>query len=280
MFPDFQFAAGTIPGRDHALVGKNNQDAVCRLERHGCAALVVSDGCGSVADSEIGAWLGTRWAADALLTQFAAKPQTLDNEELAAELFERVRIELLTRLKSLGATLPTETTRQFLFTLVGALLTPTRTTLFSLGDGVLALNGEVLQLGPFANNQPPYLAYGLQHDAARAPKFTVHRLIDTRDVQTLLLGTDGLAQWRALEARTLPGRNDTVGPLRQFWEDARYFANADAIRRKLALINRTHMNADWDARTLHREGGLLRDDTTLIVARRFTASVPAKEAVQ
>ena len=49
------------------------------------------------------------------------------------------------------------------------------------------------------------------------------------------------------------------------------------LRRKLALLNRTHFHADWDARTLQREGGLLRDDTTLIVVRRVNAMQEAPQ---
>jgi hypothetical protein len=59
-----------------------------------------------------------------------------------------------------------------------------------------------------------------------------------------------------------------VGPLSQFWTDDRYFANPDALRRRLTLINRESVRADFESRRLVRTPGLLPDDTTVVVLRR------------
>ncbi len=46
----------------------------------------------------------------------------------------------------------------FLFTIVGALITPEGSPIFAKGDGVIFLNGEEIILRSFANNAPSYLA--------------------------------------------------------------------------------------------------------------------------
>jgi hypothetical protein len=61
---------------------------------------------------------------------------------------------------------------------------------------------------------------------------------------------------RDLSSRPIPGRSEDVGPLSQFWTDDAYYENRDMVRRRLAVLNRG------------RHGGLLADDTTLVVVRR------------
>jgi len=60
----FFVAAGTIIGREHVRLGKNNQDKVIVSVRDDSIVAVVTDGCGSGNSSEVGAaliatWLGT-----------------------------------------------------------------------------------------------------------------------------------------------------------------------------------------------------------------------------
>ena len=264
----FALAAGTISGRDHVQTGRNNQDALHIGARDGISALVVCDGCGSGEHSEVGAWLGARWTVE-LLLQKSLNDVTVSATPEA--LLESVRLGLLRRIRGLARSVcgarPAITT-DALFTIVGALITPSLTLLFSLGDGLLVLNGETLRIGPFPGNEPPYVAYGLTHGADRAPKFVLHHCVESSRVNSLLIGTDGVGDWCDIEATPLPGRTELAGPLSQFWEDERYFANADAIRRKLALVNRPATLPDWNSRTVRRVPALLRDDTTLIVARR------------
>ena len=153
----FELAAATVLGREHARAGRNNQDAFwARASEHGLVA-VVADGCGSGAQSELGAQLGARRVVEGALA-LLGKGVAADSPEflplLEADMFCFLRAlwgELGER--ALGEAL--------LFTLVGAIITPEHTLVFSAGDGVWALNGEVHPLGPFPGNAPPYLAYGL-----------------------------------------------------------------------------------------------------------------------
>jgi len=51
----FEYASGSIIGRNHVLAGKNNQDAYHISVNERFIAVVVCDGCGSGKHSEVGA---------------------------------------------------------------------------------------------------------------------------------------------------------------------------------------------------------------------------------
>jgi hypothetical protein len=243
----FEIAGGSVAGRAHVAAGRNNQDAFCWASTADGVVAVVCDGCSSGPHSEVGAQLGAR-----LLVQAATR--LLGSNLDAGDLLQQVGQDVLARLRLLAREMSTDAstfartvTDHFLFTIVGVLITTGGATTFSLGDGLVVLNGERTELGPFPNNEPPYLGYALLPSApdrgasAQVP-FTIHRSIPTSDVQSLLLGTDG-----AVELET------------QFWSDERFFNNPDMVRRRLTVLSRG------------ARGGLLSDDTTLVVIRRKAA---------
>lgn len=262
MSAPFEVAAASVIGREHARAGRNNQDAFSLLARGEVLAAVVADGCGSGAHSEVGAQLGARCVAQAVL---AVSAEGLPVE--APGFLEAVRARVLRFLASLAEQLGGSLVGEhLLFTVVGAALTPTHTLVFSAGDGLWGLNGEIHPLGPFPNNAPPYLAYGLlSPDAVPLER---QALMPTGEVMALMLGTDGAADLARLAEARVPERDELVGPLSQYWTDERYFRNPDALRRRLALLNRESVRADFAAHRLERTPGLLADDTTLIVLRR------------
>ncbi len=249
----FESAAATVLGREHARVGRNNQDAFhTRASAQGLVA-VVTDGCGSGAASEVGARLGAWRAVDTALTLLAegVGPD-------APGFLALLEADLLGFLKGLAGQLGPEAVGEaLLFTLVGAVCTPSHVLLFAAGDGLWALNGEVHRLGPFPGNAPPYLGYGVLRPGLVGLKPLALR--PTAAVDSLLLGTDG-----AVDLLDEPG-----GPLSRFWREDRYFTNPDALRRHLALLNRETVRADFPGRRLVRETGRLGDDTTLVVLRRI-----------
>jgi len=258
----FEVAAATVTGREHARAGRNNQDAFhARASEHGLAA-AVADGCGSGACSELGAQLGARAVVE---TALALLKKGVAVE--APEFLERLRADVLCLFQALAGELGQRLIGEgLLFTVVGAVVTPERTLVFSAGDGVWALNGEVRRLGPFPGNAPPYLSYGLLKPGAVA--FEVNALRPTAEVDSVLLGTDGAADLAELASVRIPEREEPVGPLSQFWSEDRYFRNADALRRRLSLLNQESVRADFSAGRLVRTPGLLTDDTTLVVLRR------------
>jgi hypothetical protein len=265
----FEIAGGTVAGTDHLAAGRPNQDAYAFRAEGGCLAAVVCDGCGSGARSEVGAALGAR-----LVTEQVLGALRRGGDVASPDTWEAVRRGVLAPLRELargmGGRLAEVVSTYLLFTVVGLAATGEAACAFSLGDGLIALGDELVQLGPFPGNEPPYLAYGLldRPPGGEAPRFTVHRTVPASAIQTALLATDGALDLLASSSRALPGGGGEVGPLSRFWEDDRMFRNPDAVRRRLALINRSVTRPVWKEERLVRESGLLRDDTTLVVVRK------------
>jgi Protein phosphatase 2C len=274
-----EIAAGTVTGRDHSFVGKNNQDALAFLQNDHVTIAIVCDGCGSGNNSEVGAQKGAR-----VLVGLLAKAVQIFGEIVISEpeyVLESVRQRALDifahEIDVLSGDMSrTETVNDYLlFTVVGTLITRWGCVTFSVGDGVIAVNGQISKLGPFPENEPPYLLYGLgkttlSETDPQLLRFNIHRIISNlNDFDSILIGSDGVGELIEREHRHLPGSQEIVGPLEQFWKDQAYFLNPDKVRRKLALINREVTRADWAKRTLRREPGLLSDDTTLVTIRRI-----------
>lgn len=265
----FELAAGSIRGRNHGLTGRNNQDAWCSLISEQSMIAVVCDGCGSAPHSEVGAKLGA-WLTVAILAQVLIQNQWQSPDAWLSTVQVELLAQFQTVVKAMGGDWRQTLHDYFLFTIVGAVLTPTEAMVFSLGDGAIWVNDQLTQLGPFPGNAPPYLAYSLTDlESFSLPlSFQVQHRLPLEQVQSIAIGSDGTLDLAAAADRCLPGKTETVGGIDQFWQDDRYFTNPDALRRRLALINREVTKPDWQARQLVRQSGLLPDDTTLVVMRR------------
>jgi hypothetical protein len=244
----FQVAGGSVPGRRHRMAGRNNQDAFAWAASDGGLVAVVSDGCGSGPHSEVGAQIGARLVVRGALRLARAGLG-------GADLLERLRGHVLHDLRRMaaamrgpeagGAHLSRVVADYFLFTLVGLLVAGDTAITFSLGDGLIVVDGAPTRLGPFADNQPPYLGYGLL-PGSDGPRFQLHHQVPAQRLGSALLATDGVAEAMLDDA---PG-SDLLGP---FWTDDRIFRNADMIRRRLTVVDRQQR---------------LADDSTLVVVRR------------
>jgi hypothetical protein len=221
----FAIAGGAVIGRDHARAGKNGQDALAWAERDGTLAAVVTDGCSSAPHSEVGAKLGARILVDGLLRGGSW-------QEINAAVLARLRAAA----EAMGGVDERTVHDYFLFAAVGVVVRPDLTTIVAAGDGLAAVNGARVQIGPYPDNAPPYLGYALLGDA---PGCLLRPLVEipTAELGSALVATDGAAE---LE-------------LAEFWRDARFFANSDQVRRRLTLLG--------------RERGLA-DDTAVVVLRR------------
>jgi serine/threonine protein phosphatase PrpC len=259
----FEIAGGSVTGRAHVAAGRNNQDAFCWASGADGVVAVVCDGCSSGSHSEVGAQLGSR-----LLVQAATR--LLGSNLDVADLLEQVGQDVMASLRVLARAMSMDAssfartvTDHFLFTIVGVVISARGATSFSLGDGLVVINGEGTQLGPFPNNEPPYLGYSLLRAQDRGGSehvtFKIHRSMAASEVQSLILGTDGVVELETVAERAIHGREEVVGPLSQFWSDDRFFKNPDMVRRRLTVLNRGP------------RGGLLSDDTTLVVIRRKAA---------
>lgn len=267
----FEIAAGSITGNDHRWSGRNNQDAFCYWADEENIIAVVCDGCSEGKHSEVGAQIGAK-----LIVQSIRKNLDPGCSRNLIETIEVSRKETIDQLKRLVSVmgennLPQLITDYFLFTVIGVVITPAMTMIFSLGDGFYAINGMTFRLGPFPNNEPPYLAYGGLVNSSLGPdllRFQIKELAPTEFVNTILIGTDGVLNLIESAGLKIPGKEEVVGDISQFWLNDRYFANWDMVRRKLFLVNREAVQPIWAEQRFIREKGLLPDDTTLLVLRR------------
>lgn len=254
----FEYACGSIIGRNHVLASKNNQDAMRIVLWDQFVTAVVCDGCGSGKHSEVGAKLGTRMVTDAiadLLHQGLAISEP--------DFWNVLKINLLQKVKAFVAISTNESQESvmefvnhyLLFTIVGLVITPSETVTFSMGDGAIAINGKLTPIPAYPDNAPPYLAYGLYRP--EAVSFEIRDRIPTSELESILIATDGIDDLIAVEE------------VSQFWQEDRYFKNPDAIRRKLAMLNREDIKPDWNKRELTKRSGVLSDDTSLVVIRRI-----------
>lgn len=274
----FEVAAGSILGQNHRRVSQNNQDAWAILTPDQATIAVVCDGCGSRPKSEVGAQLGAQLTVHTLA-------QLLAEERPEKELFwQALRKRLLEEMQTLKEQLGADAQGLLdycLFTLIGCLVTPATTWIFGLGDGVFAINEQLHRIGPFANNAPPYLGYSLLWEAEKGPdpfQLQVYAQRPTEQVQSVLIGSDGVGDLMDVAEKYLPGKSEPVGPLNQFWRCDRYFHNPDQVRRRLAQINREVIQPDWHTQQVRKIPGLLPDDTTLISIRRKTTEEGEKDA--
>lgn len=280
MMSEFVVAGGSIIGTEHRRMDRPNQDTFAWRQTDALTMAVVCDGCGSSPWSHIGAQLAMPFLFSAIERQWRAYDQQsrwrrfLQPHWLSwADIQREITAKLSTILRDLDGSLIDRVQAYGLFTMVGAIITPNETILFSFGDGAVVLNGQVSMIGPFPGNAPPYLGYALLDPSqlTLAPdllQFQIHHDGPTMGIQSILLGTDGVTALMAAEDRQRPGQTKLVGPFQQFWEDPWFVRNPDAIRRTLSQINRSVVTPDWSGHTLHHEDGLLPDDTTIVVIRR------------
>jgi hypothetical protein len=274
---NFEFAGGSVSGREHRRgIPRNKQDAY-HLERTPYGViLLVADGCGSGSDTEVGAAIAVRLAVTYIHRLLARgyKP--------GPGLLDRVRQSVLSQIhilaQDMGESLSEVVNRYFLFTLGGAIITEEETTFFFLGDGVVIINGEVIVLDSGPTNRPIYPAYALtgstltDGDPSKL-QFQIVRQCPTTELQSFLVGTDGVNDVIEHEASILPGSSsEPFGPISQFWEQSRFFGDGApvAITRRLNLMARDWKRSGSAGRHVI-DSGLLSDDTTLVVGRRSSS---------
>ena len=269
-----QIASGSQAGIAHMNGGRNNQDAfVTKLFPAGFVG-VICDGCSEGSHSEVGAWLAAEMTASAVVTQ-VGRAFSSGASELPEQFWRRILDDVLAQLRVQALTMAgtgsmTEVVMNyFLFTLVGVIVTQKQTWIFSVGDGVYAINGETFELPRYEENEPPYPAFqliGSKFDSTpELLRIRVQLELPTSEVDTLLIGSDGLSELRGHQNSTLPGRRELVGPLSQFWENDRFFKLGVAVRQRLALVNTPVFSAK--SGELRAYPGLVKDDMTLVALR-------------
>jgi len=236
---------------------------------------VVADGCGSQKHSEVGAKLGASLTISALHNAISWESGLLASNPpwryVSAQVLNGIaNIQQMTNVKGDPTSYSKSILEYSLFTLIGYLITKETTYIFGLGDGVYSINGVTCELGPFEGNAPPYLAYSLFSDPDKPNPYQikVHETIATPELDALLIGSDGVADFISAEGQCFPGKQSVVEPVSQLWEKDIYYKNSDAVRRYLSRMNKEALIPDWDKREMQRFPGLLPDDTTLVSVRR------------
>src|SRR5688500_8156879 len=118
-----EIAAASVIGREHRRVDRPCQDAFAIRRAAGATVVVVCDGCGSGAHSELGARLGANLLAAAMLE--------LGDWGAACD---RVLAQLAALVPLLG---DDAIERHLLFTIVAAAITPAGASILVVGDGVV-----------------------------------------------------------------------------------------------------------------------------------------------
>jgi hypothetical protein len=283
-------AAAAVSGARHTRIGRNGQDAAAMWLGTETGAVVVCDGCGSGASSEVGARLGAQLVIGALAKRLASGescearergdvpttaasrsrgdvlttaascqrgdvPTTATAREaergdvpITFAFWDGVRAEVVATLDALVRAMPGPRERvvhdYFLFTIVAAVAIDDRIAVWVLGDGAYAIDDRVRELGPFPDNQPPYLAYDLLGDPQPA-----HLEVARGD--RVVVATDGVAEI---------GLHVVGAP--------QLVRHPDALRRQLAVLARTPERVDWDQRRVIRESAPLQDDGAVAILER------------
>jgi hypothetical protein len=270
----FEIAGGSVAGRDHRNALRNSHDAFHYAVRPGILVGVVCDGCGSSEHSEVGAKIGARMFVDHVLRRYQNNPKSFDLLAVEREL-EKIRLSMLGQIQvladSMGGSFSETISDCFLFTILAVIITREWAFAVSAGDGVICMNDRWNTLDS-QENKPEYLAYGLvETDLGHVPSFKLLHGYETWCTQEVLIGTDGVKDLMKAAEKNIPGKDEKVGPIDQFWKDDKYFKNPFAIQRRLNLVNRTSCRIDYEKKVVHEEHGHLPDDTTLVVVRRKKA---------
>lgn len=254
-------AAAAVTGARHLRVARNGQDAAAVWMGQGCGAAIVCDGCSSGAYSEVGARLGAQLGIELIreaLTESrvvsAETPTELGRPRIACapprDIWPAVRAQLAVELARIADGMSGTRERvvhdHFLFTIVAAAWRGDEVAVWALGDGGYALGDRVVELGPFSNNQPPYLGYDLLGNPQPA-----HLEVANASCGRVAVATDGVIE---------VGLGDIV-------RDRRLLAHPDALRRRLAVLAKGSERIDWDEQRVVRQAAQLQDDGAVAMLR-------------
>jgi serine/threonine protein phosphatase PrpC len=241
----FRVATGSVVGRDHVRVRKNNQDAVAAVSDAFGTVLVVCDGCSSEPHSEVGA---------KLLTDFIRSQIEIDltvdwhdeNDRPVKSLVESPK-DFVDRTQQAVDKFLNAIADAHFAPYLAAVITEEVTVIFGMGDGMYAVNGTGASIQS-PNNAPHYPVYrvlnsrDLDETQARPdlePK--IHYVGPSAEITSVLIGTDGAEQIESVD-------------FQYFLDNPRCQLNPSLIQKRLNVLAETP--------------NLLRDDTTVAIAWR------------
>lgn len=238
---NFKNAIASVIGSSHYKLQYNNQDSYSFYQDRACIAGVVTDGCGSGSNSEVGAKLGADFIINFCKKHFSSNP-------FNAALLQKSLIEYL---KNIVKNQQTTEELDFIennlfFTIFGFIIQPHRTFIFHSGDGLYFLNDKEIIVEQ--NNRPQYIARNLISGDA----YIETENIETAKLQRLLVATDGLMH---LNDKFLNGeRVEDMVNVADLFEDENHFDDMVSLPKFLTDLS---MNKN-----------ILKDDTTMIMLKR------------
>jgi len=171
---------GTIQGAAHRKLDYNNQDAVEVFESENVLIGVVADGCGSGTNSEVGAQLAVKRITKIIYEKIKSNVDWKSNLKSEMQVYSKTLAELH------DSSIARFVKDYLLFTLVGFVKIKDQLTLFSYGDGVIVIDGEISIIDQ--NNRPKYLNNELKN--AEGADFEFQEL--KYKGQKILIGSDGV----------------------------------------------------------------------------------------
>lgn len=142
--------SATHIGREHLRLGRNNQDGHFASS----SVIVVTDGCGSQPQCEVGAQLGARFMGEWLMSQ-----KTID-ETTPEKAFTALCDFIATTARAMGGELRDVLERYFLFTVQAAVRIGEQVLVFGMGDGAVLMDDRLVRMASY-DNAPNYCAYRL-----------------------------------------------------------------------------------------------------------------------
>ncbi len=189
-------ACASAAGKAHIDAHKNNQDAAAFCARGDgvdgpdIVALCVSDGCGALVASEVGAQLTARRAVYSAVEWAEAHPYSLPSEAMEFVLDDVVAMLQRVAIAVGGANRADDVVADALLaTMLVTLVTPRGAAVFGVGDGVIAKDDDVRieRAGAAGPSYPAFRARALGPN----PEVKLFFVAGADDWSTLTLATDG-----------------------------------------------------------------------------------------
>jgi hypothetical protein len=227
---------GSIQGFTHRKLEYNNQDAVLVLESDECTVGLITDGCGSGTNSEVGAQLALKYLLGRITSQIQSDWRSNLKEDMQ---------EYTLKLAALhGKDSGTFIKDFLLYTIIGFVETNDTLTLFSYGDGVIIIDDDVEVINQ--NNRPRYLNNELID--GEGGQFEYKEL--ALDNRTIIIGSDGMEDFiEGIEK----GLIEEYKSMDQFVGDETNFNNPIHIPNLLKKYSRN---------------GVLRDDCSMVMIKK------------
>jgi hypothetical protein len=277
-----RFSSGCVIGADHVKSKKNCQDALFMIEKPDLMVAFVADGCGDSINSpfsEVGSRLGVTTVVNRVVAKLDSttkwgRTRYLQSTHFWQDVQKYALDEMDISAIGMGGSYRKNIINHFLFTLVGLVVTPEITLIVGIGDGYYFFNEMKNELRPNpVDNMPPYLAFNLVETTLKkmSPeelKLKVVKSMATKDVESVMIATDGLGGVLSDPMKIVPGTKELVGGPDQFWNNKEYFENTFSLGWRLNQLATEKKIIKWEERRADIQPAIITDDLALVVGSR------------